>query len=230
MLSYIRRNAVAYLALFVALGGTSFAAVRLGSNSVGSKQIKPGAVGNSDLHNNAVTSGKVKNGTLTSGDFRSGTLLKGDKGDPGPSTGPAGGDLKGSYPNPTIKPLGAWSPIPTGIPCFIQGGAPPTLAYWQAAGSGLTLPEYRQDRDGVVHLRGSFKCAEYGGPSHPPNQGTPIGILPSGFRPTGTQIFPASNSGTATIVTVTPDGALLVGQAGDGTRVTVDGIEFDSLH
>jgi hypothetical protein len=70
---------VAYLALFVALGGTSYAAVKLPKNSVGSSQIKK----------NAVSSSKVKNGSLTQSDFKAGQIpagpqgpqgLKGDKG------------------------------------------------------------------------------------------------------------------------------------------------------
>jgi Collagen triple helix repeat (20 copies) len=40
----LRRNAIAYLALFVALGGVSYAAVTLPSGSVGTKQLKRGAV------------------------------------------------------------------------------------------------------------------------------------------------------------------------------------------
>lgn len=76
---------VAYVALFIALGGTSYAAVKLPKNSVGSTQIK----------SNAVTSGKVKNGSLRKADFKAGDLpagaqgaqgpqgLKGDKGDRG---------------------------------------------------------------------------------------------------------------------------------------------------
>lgn len=42
--AHARRNAVGYLALFVAMSGTSYAAVQLPKNSVTSKQIKPGAV------------------------------------------------------------------------------------------------------------------------------------------------------------------------------------------
>ena len=38
----MRHNVVAYLALFVALGGTSYAAIRLPANSVGARQIKKG--------------------------------------------------------------------------------------------------------------------------------------------------------------------------------------------
>ena len=39
-ISHLRANAVAYLALFVALGGTSYAAVSLPANSVGNRQIR----------------------------------------------------------------------------------------------------------------------------------------------------------------------------------------------
>lgn len=44
ILRHVRANAVAYLALFVALGGTSYAAVSLPANSVGTPQIRNGAV------------------------------------------------------------------------------------------------------------------------------------------------------------------------------------------
>jgi hypothetical protein len=79
---YLRRHHVALLALFVALGGTSYAAVKLPANSVGAKQIK----------NNAVRSAEVKNGALKSQDFAPGTLLQGPAGPRGATgaTGPRG--------------------------------------------------------------------------------------------------------------------------------------------
>lgn len=40
LLAHLRGNAVAYLALFVALGGTSYAAVSLPANSVGNRQLR----------------------------------------------------------------------------------------------------------------------------------------------------------------------------------------------
>ncbi len=46
---HLGKNVIAYLALFVALGGTSYAALKLPKNSVGSKQIKNGAVAKRDL-------------------------------------------------------------------------------------------------------------------------------------------------------------------------------------
>jgi hypothetical protein len=40
IVSHLRANVIAYLALFVALGGTSYAAFALPANSVGTKQIR----------------------------------------------------------------------------------------------------------------------------------------------------------------------------------------------
>jgi hypothetical protein len=57
-------NVVATLALFIALGGTSVAAIQLGRNTVKAKQIAPGAVASSE----------VKNGSLKPGDFANGTI------------------------------------------------------------------------------------------------------------------------------------------------------------
>jgi len=75
--------AVALLALFVALGGTGYAALKLPKNSVGSKQLAKGAVKNSDLAANAVTGPKVKRGSLNSSDFKAGSLPEGPRGERG---------------------------------------------------------------------------------------------------------------------------------------------------
>lgn len=66
---------VACIALLVALGGTSIAAVNaLPKNSVGTAQLKK----------DAVVSSKVKDGTLKAADFASGQLQAGPAGPPGP--------------------------------------------------------------------------------------------------------------------------------------------------
>lgn len=44
LVHHLRRNAVAYIALFAALGGSSYAAVALPAGSVGTKQLRKGAV------------------------------------------------------------------------------------------------------------------------------------------------------------------------------------------
>jgi hypothetical protein len=58
---------IACVALFVALGGTGYAAFSLPKNSVGSKQLKNNAVTTGKLKNGAVTAGKIKNGAVTAG-------------------------------------------------------------------------------------------------------------------------------------------------------------------
>ncbi len=76
-------NVTATLALIVALGGTSYAAIKLPSNSVGSKQIKKRAITHSKLRANAVTSGIVRNGSLRAKDFKAGQLPAGPAGPAG---------------------------------------------------------------------------------------------------------------------------------------------------
>ena len=65
---------IALLALFVALGGTGYAAVKLPKNSVGGTQLKK----------NAVSSAKVKDGSLLKDDFKAGQLPAGATGPQGP--------------------------------------------------------------------------------------------------------------------------------------------------
>jgi hypothetical protein len=72
-------NVVATLALFIALGGASYAAVRLPAHSVGAKQLKRGAV----------TSSKVRDGGLLAKDFKKGQLPRGAVGPTG-ATGAIG--------------------------------------------------------------------------------------------------------------------------------------------
>jgi hypothetical protein len=77
-------NVLASLALFIALGGASYAAVQIPKGSVGTKQLK----------RNAVTSPKVKPGSLLVSDFRASqrSQLRGPAGPEGPrgATGPEG--------------------------------------------------------------------------------------------------------------------------------------------
>ena len=74
-------NVMATIAVFVALGGVSYAATQLPKNSVGAKQLKQ----------NAVTAAKIKNGTVTSAklDSSSTAALTGARGPQG-QTGPPG--------------------------------------------------------------------------------------------------------------------------------------------
>lgn len=64
LLNHFKHNVVAYLALFVALGGTTYAATALPAGSVGSKQLRNGAVTNKKLARGAVGSGKLDRSSI----------------------------------------------------------------------------------------------------------------------------------------------------------------------
>jgi hypothetical protein len=64
--SHLRGNAVAYVALFAALGGTSYAAVRLAPGSVTSRAIASGAVTHSKLAVHSIGPTNFKPGALQS--------------------------------------------------------------------------------------------------------------------------------------------------------------------
>jgi hypothetical protein len=68
-------NVVATIAVFIALGGSSYAALKLPRNSVGSEQLKP----------NSITSAKVKGGSLGTTDLKASarSLLRGRRGPQG---------------------------------------------------------------------------------------------------------------------------------------------------
>jgi hypothetical protein len=76
-------NAVSLIALFVALGGTTYAAATLSKNSVGAKQIKKDAVRASEIKSRAVGTSEVRDGALLAQDFKPGQLPAGAKGDKG---------------------------------------------------------------------------------------------------------------------------------------------------
>ena len=101
-------NVASTLALIVALGGASYAAVAIPKNSVGSTQII----------NSSVKSKDVKNGTLKGVDFKEGALPTGAQGPAGPAgpqglAGPAGseGPAGPAGPRGLAGPAGPQGPI-----------------------------------------------------------------------------------------------------------------------
>lgn len=65
---------IALLALFVALGGSAYAALRLPKNSVGTKQIRNGAVTTNKIANGAATGSKIADNTITGANIELSTL------------------------------------------------------------------------------------------------------------------------------------------------------------
>ena len=150
---------VACLALLVALGGTSVAAVKLARNTVGTAQLK----------NNAVTSPKVKNHSLLRVDFANGQVPAGPRGAAGPA-GPAG--ARG--PTGAAGPAGAaakWALI--GRDGNLIAGSPGTTVTHPTAGNyyvnfgsiltGHAVVAAHAYRDGDTSFRGGIMAAICGG-------------------------------------------------------------------
>jgi len=65
---------IAYLALFVALGGSAYAATQLPKNSVGTKQLKANAVTTAKIKNGAVNGAKIGANAVTGANVDESTL------------------------------------------------------------------------------------------------------------------------------------------------------------
>ena len=168
MSGFLRRpspgTVIASLALLVALGGTSVAAVSI--------TIPRASVGNPQLKNNAVTSNKVRNGSLLGVDFKTGQLPAGAPG-PSGSAGPAG--AQGSTgPQGPPGPSDAYSKLlngPVAIPTSFT-----TVA-------SLSIPQagkYVATAKAVIHstAAGAVNCLLVSGSDQDPSSVT----FPAGGR------------------------------------------------
>lgn len=148
---------VAYVALFVAMGGTAYAGVTLSKNSVRSKHIKNGQVKGVDLASNAVSSAKVADGTLRAADFEKDQLPSGAQGARGPA-GPEG-------PQGAPGPQGAKGdtgqqglPGPAAIPVNVQlstGNSTTGNRQRIAAVGGMTMDFVCRKYEGMYNSPGS---------------------------------------------------------------------------
>jgi hypothetical protein len=84
-------NVMSTVAVFVAIGGSSYAAITLPRNSVGDRQLKSRAVGGQELKRGAVGSRALRNGGIRTADISTATrsALSGKPGPAGPAGPPA---------------------------------------------------------------------------------------------------------------------------------------------
>jgi hypothetical protein len=240
--TYMRRHHLALLALFVALGGTSVAASNalLPKNSVGTKQLKKNAVTAVKIKNANVTGAKVRNNSLTGADVLEsslGTVPSAANADHATSagsaapSGPAGGALGGTYPNPSL----AGAPPPTSVspnpetatdPCVLS---PPqtgvfcgtSTQFWRAGAYAAPGVQFWRDQLGEVHIRGE---ADH----NTTVSNAAIFYLPAGFRPAVIHAYPLATGASAGafaagsgLLVVYPDGAVALFDAGFASTTTV---------
>ncbi len=227
-------NVMATVAVFIALGGSAYAAAQLKKNSVGTKQLK----------NNAVTGAKVKDGSLNAADI-GGAVNSADHALTADSASHAASADSASR---AVSADSAASASQAGNAEKL-GGAP-SSAYIQASQAGSFIeaahfdhsnfgcpfdqtiwhdkePEvnettaYWRDPFGVVHLRGfAIRCL---------TAETTIFTLPKGFRPGKRQRFLAiveNPSPGIDEVTVGPTGVVAAPEVTSNNSVELDGITF----
>lgn len=194
MISFLRRNAIALLALFIALGGTSFAAVIVTSNSQVAQDTisghKPpsgdhaniisGSVGGADLGNGSVSNSKIKSNAVTGGKVDESTLSR------VPDSARLGGvdaaDFRpgtamGAQETDQCAASGTWSlcaPVTLTVPDgkFFKVSVVSSMTVW-GTGSGT----------------GGLFCAATDGPAC-------INSHPSGFSDEASRYTNVTNSGT----------------------------------
>jgi hypothetical protein len=175
LLSHLRSHGIAYLALFVALGGTAYAA-SLPANSVGTKQLKTNAVTTAKIRDDAITTSKVEDATLQAQDFAAGVLLRGERGPTG-ERGPIGETGLTGGVDTTIL----WAVVSAG-----NGSTPASIARGKHA---VSANRFAQGIEEVKFDRDVSNCA------YVATLGSSTGAVSPGFyTPTSTSVTPVSGA------------------------------------
>ncbi len=174
-------NVMATIAVFIALGGVSYAVTKLPKNSVGAKQlrknavtgpkVKNGAVTEAKIKAEAVTAAKVKKGSLTGAQIDSSTL----------------GTVPSAQTASSIAAGEAWHQVGSpGEPAFEHGWHDDPTRNFEPVG-------FYKDKTGTVHLKG----LAIGGPA----EGTMFRLPPDSGRRRGAPCSSRSSAAPAAALT-----------------------------
>jgi len=149
MLDSLRRrlsyaNVAATLALFVALGGTSYAAL-----TITGKNVKNSSLTGADVKNSSLKTSDIKNSSLLAQDFKPGQQLAGPEGPKG-ATGTTGATGAPGAPGGAANVITRTSSV--SAPVGVNDFSVPCLAGEKAVGGGATGPS----ADPEVTVAGTF--------------------------------------------------------------------------
>jgi hypothetical protein len=205
---------VACIALGIALGGTSVAAINaLPKNSVGTKQLKKNAVTSPKVKNNAITGADVNEGTLGTVPSATNATNAANAANATSATNATNAtNAVSAQTAQTLTPAESFRNIGT-------AGNPGFQGTWTNFGSGRATAGFFRDQQNIVYLKGSIT----GGTS-----GTVAFTLPAGYRPASTLLLPVT-SGSFLTVTATLDsngGLAPFCSGGCSGSIGLDGLSF----
>ena len=172
-------NVMATIAVFIALGGASYAATQLPKNSVGTKQLKK----------NAVNGSKVKDRSLTGKDIDPaslGTVPRAIVANTAETATSANTSSSANVASSLASPE-PWHYVGTPNEPQFQGSCKNT-------GGTLQTVRFYKDHEGVVHLEGRYECATPSSAFYLPAGYRPGAMLQFAMGASFVGIFPSTNT------------------------------------
>ena len=190
--AYLRQHHIGLLALFIALGGTAYAAT-LAPDSVKSKHIVNGQVKEPDVGDDAIGSAEVIDESLVGANIQEDTLAEVPSASSAQTASSASNadnadTLDGRDSGDFVVPGSeAWKPL------ALQSN--PTSCHYDNYGGGFNPAGYFRDRAGVVHLRGMVRAVDGAFvPCGFSGSDALVGTLPLGYRPANFELFTISSN------------------------------------